>query len=462
MEGWGWQSVHDPELLPKVLEKWSESIATGASFEMIFPLRGADSTFQPFLTRVNSIRDAQGKVLRWVGTNVNISSQVEAETIAAEKDKRLRAAFHQTYSFMILLGVDGTILDANDAALQAIARQREEVIGQKVWESAWWSGMPNEVEVVKKSIARAANGETVREECAYGFLDGEIRYAERTLNPVKEKNGEITMVVASGLDITERKELREKLEERVRDRTKDLEEKHEQLLALSGRLLRSQDEERRRLARDLHDSIGQLLAAVGMNLNVVFLQADRLTPEAAAALYENDRLVQQISSEIRTISHLLHPPLLEELGILTSLRTYSEGFAERSKIKVTLDFPANLDDVPQSMGLAIFRIVQECLTNVYRHSRSLVAFIRIRASTSEISVQVRDEGRGIPLETRAAATSGKVLGVGLSGMRERVREFGGTLDVQSSDAGTSVTATLPLPLGAKNSSPSTAEAVRGD
>ncbi|GAC1622416.1 MAG: hypothetical protein PVS2B2_16410 [Candidatus Acidiferrum sp.] len=438
MEGWGWQSVHDPAVLPSVLENWRSSIATGQPFEMVFPLRGADGVFRPFMTRVNTIRDSAGKIIRWVGINTNIAGQRQAEAELVEKDARLRAAFRQTYSFMVLLSADGTILEANDAALQASAADRSEVIGRKFWEAVWWSSLPEEIESVKRSILRAANGESVREECRYTIKGGAIRFADRTLSPVKEADGSITMVVASGIDTTEQKELRDSLEERIKLRTRDLEEKNDQLRDLSARLLRSQDEERRRIARDLHDSVGQMVAALTMNIGMVLKQVDKLTPDAAAAIRQNLEITHEISTEIRNISHLLHPPLLEELGILSSLGSYAEGFAGRSKIKVSLELPQALDNLPKGMDLAIFRIVQECLTNVYRHSGSPNAFIRVSPNAGQISIQVRDEGKGMP-----SSTITKTSGVGLRGIRERVRELGGTLTIESSDKGTIVTATLP-------------------
>jgi PAS domain S-box-containing protein len=443
LQGWGWQSAQDSSVSPGILEKWRASISEGKPFEMVLPLRGADGIARPFLTRANPIRDGDEKVCRWIGINTNIAGQLQAEALVREKDARLRAAFHHTYSFMALLSADGTILEANKAALQALPPSGRDVAGKKFWEPGWWSALPDEVATLKAAIAKAASGEPVRAECRY-MVDGRtIRYAERSLNPVKDANGGISMVVASGVDVTERKEFREKLKERVKERTRELEEKHEQLLNLSGRLLHSQDEERRRIARDLHDSVGQSLAAINMNIASVLAQEERLTPAAAAAVRQNYGLVQQITKEIRTISHLLHPPLLAELGILSSLREYAEGFSERSKIQVSLDFPDALDPLPENMDLAIFRIVQECLTNVYRHSGSTTAFIRMTREPASITVEVRDHGNGMPSEI-SSPTSAKSPGVGLSGMRERVREFGGTLEIDSGDAGTTVKATLPL------------------
>jgi PAS domain S-box-containing protein len=438
MEGWGWQAVHDQAVPPSVLDKWKVSIATGEPFEMVFPIRGADGVFQTFLTRVNPVCDGNGKILRWIGIHSNISGQRQAEVLLLEKNALLNTAFRQTYSYMMILTADGTIVEVNDTALQAATASRMELVGKKLWDGTWWNRLPEEVQKLKAAVSKAASGESVREECRYMLSDGTIRFTDRTLSPVKDHDRAIGRLVATGIDITEQKELRERLEDRVKARTRALEEKNEQLADLSGRLLRSQDEERRRIARDLHDSVGQLLAALSMNIGMVQSQAHKLTPQAATALKENYEIVQQISKEIRTISQLLHPPLLDEIGLLSSLRSYAEGFAERSKVKVTVDFPGRVEEVPHDMELPIFRIVQECLTNVYRHSESPTAFISITPTPGQIAVQVRDQGKGIP------AMNGRMHGVGLSGMRERVRELGGSLEVQSNEKGTTVTAILPV------------------
>jgi signal transduction histidine kinase len=152
-----------------------------------------------------------------------------------------------------------------------------------------------------------------------------------------------------------------------------------------------------------------------------------------------------MSAEVRTISHLLHPPLLDEAGLLSALRWYVEGYSQRSRIAVELDLPDNFGRLPSEMETAIFRVVQECLTNVHRHSGSPVAKIRLRRREDHILVQVEDKGRGIPPEKQLElATSGKV-GVGVRGMRERLRQLGGTLEMESSSAGTVISVQLPIP-----------------
>ena len=220
---------------------------------------------------------------------------------------------------------------------------------------------------------------------------------------------------------------------------------NESLRELSSRLQQMRDDERRQIARELHDSVGQLLAALGMNHDVVMSQSHKLDAAGARAIAENASMVQQISSEIRTISHLLHPPLLEVAGLASALRWYVDGFSERSKIKVDLKIPDEIGRLSDEMEIAIFRMVQECLTNIHRHSGSAAATIRVSKEDHRILVEVQDEGKGIPPDKRLALQTSSRTGVGFRGMRERLRQLGGTLDIRSDGAGTEVIAMLPMP-----------------
>ena len=232
------------------------------------------------------------------------------------------------------------------------------------------------------------------------------------------------------------------LESRVQERTVDLDMANRNLRELSARLLQLQDDERRRIARELHDSVGQMLAALSMNLSAVRSDVERLT-KTALALSDSENLVQEMSTEVRTISHLLHPPLLDEAGLLSALRWYVEGFALRSKIKVDLDLPDDFGRLPRESETAIFRVVQECLTNIHRHSGSSVARIRLRQRDQQVLVEIEDKGKGIPLEKQEEIASAGAPGVGVRGMRERLRQLGGTLEIDSSATGTVVTVELP-------------------
>jgi signal transduction histidine kinase len=241
------------------------------------------------------------------------------------------------------------------------------------------------------------------------------------------------------------------LEERVVERTRELETKNLELVRqadvvreLSARLLQIQDEERRRIARELHDSVGQMLAAVNMNLAQVHGESDALSPETAKSLMDCSGLLREISNEIRTISHLLHPPLLDEVGLQSALEWYIEGFGERSKIEVNLELPEDFGRLPRNHEITLFRVVQECLTNIHRHSGSTTASVRVERSENEVRLEVHDAGKGIPVDTQATLASGKLSGVGLRGMRERIRQMGGQLAVRSNADGTQISATLPV------------------
>jgi signal transduction histidine kinase len=243
----------------------------------------------------------------------------------------------------------------------------------------------------------------------------------------------------------------DELEQTVKDRTTELTRANDSLKTatenyreLSVQVMRLQDEERRRIARELHDSVGQLLAALSMNLATVRHESEKLSNEAARALSENAFMVEELSKEIRTMSHLLHPPMLDEIGLSSALRWFVDGFSERSKVTVTLDFPETVGRLSSEMELTIFRMIQECLTNVHRHSGSASAAIRIWERDHRIRIEVQDQGKGIPAGKQEDLNSLDRAGVGFRGMRERIRKLDGTLEIHSDAMGTTVIAILPL------------------
>jgi signal transduction histidine kinase len=236
----------------------------------------------------------------------------------------------------------------------------------------------------------------------------------------------------------------DELEKKVVERTADLNMANDSLRELSSRLQQMRDEERRRISRELHDSVGQLLAALGMNMAVLQRQSSHLDAAANRALAENASMLDQINREIRTISHLLHPPLLDAAGLASAVRWYVDGFSERSKIKVDMDIPEEFGRLSDEMEIAIFRMVQECLTNIHRHSGGASANIRMREEDHHVFVEVQDHGRGISLQKQLELSTSGRTGVGFRGMRERLRQLGGTLDIRSDGSGTVVSAVLPL------------------
>lgn len=216
------------------------------------------------------------------------------------------------------------------------------------------------------------------------------------------------------------------------------------LQILSQRLLRVQDEERRKVARDLHDSTGQTLTALKISVTLLQrkLHADKGTCEELAGIAG---LVDEALQEIRTTSYLLHPPMLDESGFTSAAQWYLTGFAKRSGIKVRVDFAAEVERLPNPIENALFRVLQESLTNVHRHSGSFEVDVRLRREGPVVILEVRDYGCGI--SKRLTGSSRMAIpdsGVGLAGMRERLNELEGELEIESAGPGTRLRATVPL------------------
>ncbi len=258
--------------------------------------------------------------------------------------------------------------------------------------------------------------------------DGSRFWADVFMTVLRDTEGQLQGFSKIVRDVTERK----RAEESLRD--------------LSARLMQIQDEERRRFARELHDSAGQLLAALSMNLTSLEAEENKANPKTANLLKESLDLVSELSRDVRTISYLLHPPLLDELGLSSALRGYVDGFAERSKIKVDLEISRDFGRLPRELETAIFRVVQECLTNIHRHSGSPVARICIARNENDVSVEVQDRGTGISAGKRPEIVSRGKAGVGIRGMQERIRQFGGTFQIgaPSDGSGTIIVARLPV------------------
>jgi two-component system, NarL family, sensor kinase len=215
---------------------------------------------------------------------------------------------------------------------------------------------------------------------------------------------------------------------------------------LSRRLIHLQDQEHRRISRELHDSVGQNLAALRMSLHALEQNAALLDQKGRLALRDAVNLTEGAIQETRTVSYLLHPPVLDELGLIKALDWYVEGFAKRSGISVRLQAPPGSFRLPGEMELALFRVVQECLTNVHRHSHSPSVEVRIQAKSNAVLLEVADSGRGIPPKVQAELLQGSgKSGIGLSGIRERIAELHGNLDIDSDRNGTTIRVLVPAP-----------------
>jgi signal transduction histidine kinase/CheY-like chemotaxis protein len=271
-------------------------------------------------------------------------------------------------------------------------------------------------------------------------VDGEFQVAavgenprtiRLSLGPVCTEQGPTVRIVAT--EVTE-----------LVETNRALRETEASLRSLSARILQLQDQERRRIARDLHDTTGQELAVIVMSLKHLSNSLDQPGFDARKAIVEVSELARQVNDEIRTLSYLLHPPLLDEFGLGSALKWYVEGFNKRSGIDVALEVSDKLPRFASDKETALFRVVQESLTNVMRHSGSRKAWIRVTQNREVVQVGVEDEGSGIDAGVLARLTFGaKALGVGIPGLRERLRQLGGSLDISSSSAGTRLVAVLP-------------------
>ena len=275
---------------------------------------------------------------------------------------------------------------------------------------------------------------------------GNVALLERPLRPATLISSVRTALAARQRQYEIRDHLRERkqAEDSLRKAHDALESLVEQRTAalrrLSARLLRVQDEERRRLARELHDSLGQYLTAAKINLDVLAQDKGNGT-----YLREAQQLIDRAIADTRTLSHLLHPPLLDEAGFISAARWYVEGFGRRSGIQALLEIPEGFDRLPSEIETALFRILQEALTNVHRHSGSRSVEVRLTRDTAFVALAIQDHGKGLPPDAlERFKQNGTSLGVGLAGMRERTKELGGSLHLDSGPKGTLLKAVVPI------------------
>ena len=388
---------------------------------------------------------ADGVADGWVSSLVDITDRKQQEAAITKQSRLLDFSFNA----VILWDEQHRITYWNRGAEELYGWTNAEALGQAPYDLLK-TEFPQPIEDI---FAQLKSGEPWQGELVHTHKNGHrltvlsrwamARDPETNTHSISEINIDISKTKEAELQLHQ---LVQTLEARVFQRTQQLESASDKLRELSGRLLRTQDEERRRIARELHDGVGQLLAALKMNLSKLTREKHNLSPEANQSLEENISLIQQASQEIRTMSHLLHPPLLDEVGLESALRWYVDGFSERSKINVRVEMaPGFAETLPRELALALFRIVQECLTNVHRHSGSETAVVTIERRNQEIRVEVSDDGKGIPQDVRDNIVSGQSSGVGLRGMRERIRQFGGRLEVLSRGNGTSIISVLPAP-----------------
>jgi two-component system NarL family sensor kinase len=342
------------------------------------------------------------------------------------------------------LADDGTVLYANRSFAEIFDVALEKLIGAPLNDFVFGEDR----ELLATLIADAGIN-IVRGEIRLDTHRQHPRTIRLTLSPVREQAVHTICVVAT--ELTELIETNEAL------RVSEL-----SLRQLSARLLKLQDEERRRIARDLHDTTGQKIAVLSMTLDRLAKLVDTRKVDVKDALAESRDVVGKIGEEIRTLSYLLHPPLLDECGLASAVLWYAEGFKKRSGIHLSVSIDEELVRLTTDAETALFRVLQESLTNVHRYSGSPSAEIRIFQSASKVHLEIVDHGKGVKAGMERPAFPGApTLGVGIPGMRERIRQLGGQLEVEFSNEGTRVHASLPVQASAEDSvSQSTSELFR--
>jgi PAS domain S-box-containing protein len=332
------------------------------------------------------------------------------------------------------VGADQRIRWANKALLRLLVCRPEDYVNHSL----------AEFHVDKKRFEEFW-GKLMRAEEVYDFAadlrckDGSVKHVLIHSNGFWD-NGQFMHTRCFIRDVTEQRIMEQALRDGKAELQRVVEQRTAALRRLSVRVLGLQDAERRRIARELHDSLGQYLTGLRIDLDML-----RERPGSAELWAQSDELLARCIAEVRTLSYLLHPPMMDEAGLSSAARWYLQGFGERSGITVNLETSDDLDRLPDAIEVALFRIIQEALTNVHRHAGATAADIRILRDAEQVLLEVKDNGRGVPKEIlRRFYETGSGTGVGLTGMHERVRELGGNLSLESDGGGTSLLVVIPI------------------
>ena len=361
----------------------------------------------------------------------------------------------------IVIADASRIIEANDVFLDIIGHTRDELaVGNLNWANITPpEHLPRDLRAIEELKSLGACSPFEKDLIRKDGSHVPILIGASVLNP-RPLEWMCFVLDLSELKEVERelREARDDLENRVDMRTRELvrtlsslqaevkvrKEAEGKMRELSARLLHLQDEERRRIARDLHDTTGQTLSALRMTSDAL-KRTEELTPRSRKLCEDIDALAEEALNEIRTTSHLLHPPLLDEIGFASAARWFVEGLGRRSRIEIDADIQFS-ERLPSTLELTLFRVLQESLTNIHRHSGSATASIRCEKTDGNVTLTIKDSGKGISPDVLALfERDGVATGVGLAGMRERVRELGGCLGIDSGPHGTQVIVSIPIP-----------------
>jgi PAS domain S-box-containing protein len=414
-----------------------------------------DGTLLDLSLTISPVKDAAGRVVGASKVARDITERKQVEQALAERARLLDLSNDAIF----VRDAADRITYWNQSASALYGYSREEAAG-RVTHELLRTEFPEPMERITEQLHRDNRwtGELIHRHKEGSRIVVASRWAlDRddggNQRRVLETNNDITQQKLNERALRESEErlrtLSDGLEIQVRGRTQELEQRNaeilqqsEQLRELSNRLLKTQDDERRRIARELHDSAGQLITVLGMNLAGIAQRVGQ-NPSLSETVEDTQNLVQQLSREIRTTSYLLHPPLLDENGLSQAIHWYMQGLKERTDLEIELSVPEDFGRLPADLELTIFRIVQEGLTNIHRHSGSKTATLRLSRSADSVLLRIEDHGKGISPE-KLAALRAQRTGVGITGMRERVRHLKGVMDIESNGTGAIISVTFPV------------------
>ncbi len=424
------------DLFGKVwFEFWSEAERVAAEAQFNIAKAGGIGRFQGSTASssgkvrwwdvaISPMTDPDGRIARLVVVSRDVTDQKEAEEKLQKKENFFRSLVENAHDLVTVMSYDAKILYESPASERTLGFSVEEKLGKSCLEYLH----PDDRDRVLKELSELVEHKAERKtlEYRYRHKNGNWVPLEVFARLSTAENGE-PIIIVNKRDITERRQ------------------KEAQLRKLVARLLSVQDDERRRLARELHDETAQNLALLDINLAMIEKELAEGSNNVEATISQSRTLIERSLREVRTISYLLHPPMLDEAGLSTALSWLIRGFSDRSRIHVTLDCPERNERFSGDIEIAVYRIVQEALTNIHRHSGSKTAQVRLQRKGDSIILTIEDQGCGIP-DAVIGKPAGDVgsLGVGIPGRRERLHLLGGRLDVRSDATGTSLMAVLPL------------------
>ena len=427
----------DGKLVPHQESIMAEVLRTGIEArDLEVVIERPDGSRMTVLVNIVPLRNRDGELIGAMNCFQDITDRKRAEEGLRRSERLLRVVLDALPVGVAVVDLSGDIILSNPASQRIWSWTIRSGSERYAESKGWWHATGKKLAPEEWASVRACvNGETsVNEVLEIEAFDGVRKIIQNSAVPIRDTNERITGAVVVNEDISARKTAE-----------RELNDSYLQMRALTGRLMRAQDDERRRIAQMLHETTAQELAALKMHLARLNRTASHLSETDRGALTESISLAEQSMTEIRTLSYLLHPPFLDEAGLLSALRWYAAGFAERSGIKVDLELPDSFERPPLDTETALFRIVQESLTNIHRHSGSETARIRLQREAGMLVLEIQDRGHGIPETTlQHIKSGGSVLGLGIAGMSERMEELDGRLEIESGDHGTTVRARLPL------------------